>query len=40
MLKNTIKITIKHYVRNNKRCIFLKISDPAKRDLIVKEYSG
>ena len=34
MLKNTFRKTI----RNKKRMSFLKISDPAKRDAIVKEY--
>ena len=38
VLKNTIKITLKNHVRNKKNMSFLKISDPAKRDSIVKEY--
>ena len=29
---------LKNYVRSKKKMSFLKISDPAKRDLIVKEY--
>ena len=33
-----IIITLKNYARNKKRCLFLKISDTVKRDLIVKEY--
>ena len=38
VLKNTIKIVLKNYVRNKKKMSFLKISDPVKRDLIVKEF--
>ena len=34
----TIKIVLKNYDRNKKKMLFLKISDPAKRDAIVKEY--
>ena len=34
----TIKIVLKNYDRNKKKMSFLKISDPAKRDAIVKEY--
>ena len=33
-----IKIVLKNYDRNKKKMSFLKISDPAKRDAIVKEY--
>ena len=32
------KSTLKNYVRNKKKMLFLKISDQTKRDLIVKEY--
>ena len=38
MLIITIKIVLKNYDRNKKKMSFLKISDPAKRDAIVKEY--
>ena len=42
MLKSTIVIAfetmLKNYVSNRKKMSFLKISDPAKRDLLVKEY--
>ena len=34
----TIRIVLKNYDRNKKKMSFLKISDPAKRDAIVKEY--
>ena len=37
-LKVALKNTLKNYVRNKKKMSFLKISDPVKRDLIVKEY--
>ena len=37
-LKTAIKIVLKNYARNKKEMSFLKISDPFKRDLIVKEY--
>ena len=38
-MKITIIIALKNYVRNNKKKIsFIKISDPVKRDSIVKEY--
>ena len=37
-LKTAIKIALKNYVRNKKKMSFLNISDPVKRDLIVKEY--
>ena len=45
-MKITIKITLKKYdentfkktIRNKKEMSFLNISDPKKRDLIVKEY--
>ena len=33
-----IIIALKNYARNKKKMSFLKISDPFKRDLIVKEY--
>ena len=36
--KTGIKIMLKIYIRNKKKISFLKISDPVKRDLIVKEY--
>ena len=38
MLIIIIKIVLKNYDRDKKRMSFLKISDPAKRDAIVKEY--
>ena len=37
-LEITIKIMLKNYDCNKKEMSFLKISDPTKRDLIVKEY--
>ena len=40
MLKTALKIALKNYVRIKKKMSFLKISDPVKRDLIVKEYLG
>ena len=36
--KTGIKIMLKNYDCNKKRMSFLKISDPVKKDLIVKEY--
>ena len=33
-----LKTALKNYVRNKKKMSFLKISDPVKRDLIIKEY--
>ena len=38
MMKITMKITFKKTIRNKKEMSFLNISDPKKRDLIVKEY--
>ena len=38
MIIIALKTTLKNYVRNKKKMSFLKISDPVKRDLIVKEY--
>ena len=38
MLKTGIKIVLKNYVCNKKKMSFLKISDPAKRDAIVKDF--
>ena len=43
MIKNYVRNYVRNYVkkitiRNKKEMSFLKISDPAKRDLIVKEY--
>ena len=32
------KIVLKNYDHNKKKMSFFKISDPAKRDAIVKEY--
>ena len=37
-MKITLKTVLKNYDRNKKQMSFLKISDPVKRDLIVKEY--
>ena len=37
-IKIMIKISLKNYVRNKKKRSFLRINDPVKRDLIVKEY--
>ena len=38
MIIIALKTTLKNYVHNKKKMSFLKISDPVKRDLIVKEY--